>query len=179
MVIGPGMGLEADASELLDGLLQARPTLPLLLDAAMLHVLPAHEAAIKAYPSACILTLHPGEMAALMEDDESAMCAELARDAAFRFGATVVLKGPTSWIAEPGSEPLCYAGGGPGLATGGSGDVLAGIIVGLLARGIDARLAVAWGVWAHGEAGAQLAQQVAVTGFLARELLPRIPALLR
>lgn len=178
LVIGPGMSAGADGFEILDTLLRARPALPLLLDAAMLHVLPAHEASVRDYPGACVLTPHPGEMAALMNVDVSALCAELAQDAASRFEATVVLKGPTSWIAEPGTETLCYEGGGPGLATGGSGDVLAGVIAGLLARGINARLAAAWGVWAHGEAGAQLAQQIATTGFLARELLPRLPALL-
>jgi NAD(P)H-hydrate repair Nnr-like enzyme with NAD(P)H-hydrate dehydratase domain len=74
---------------------------------------------------------------------------------------------------------LHYAGGGPGLATSGSGDVLAGIIGGLLARGAAPMVAAAWGVWLHGEAGKQLAQRSGPLGFLARELVPIVPSLLR
>jgi NAD(P)H-hydrate repair Nnr-like enzyme with NAD(P)H-hydrate dehydratase domain len=73
---------------------------------------------------------------------------------------------------------LTYPGGGPGLATGGSGDVLAGIIGGLLARGAKPHVAAAWGVWLHGEAGRLLADRVGHVGFLARELPPLVPGLM-
>jgi ADP-dependent NAD(P)H-hydrate dehydratase len=104
--------------------------------------------------------------------------AGLAQEAARRFQATVLLKGPETWIACPREGLLRYPGGGPGLATGGSGDVLAGIIGGLMARGAAPRLAAAWGVWLHGEAGRRLAERVGPLGFLARELPEEIPRLL-
>jgi NAD(P)H-hydrate repair Nnr-like enzyme with NAD(P)H-hydrate dehydratase domain len=118
-------------------------------------------------------------MAALMDCDEASVTADHARRAALRFGATVVLKASDTWIATPDAPMLHYRGGGPGLATGGSGDVLSGIIGGLLARGAAARDAAAWGVWLHGEAGRRLADRIGPLGFLARELLPVIPALMR
>lgn len=178
LVAGPGMGREAGASALLRALLKARPALPLLLDAGMLHAAHDDIAALKSYPHAHVLTPHPGEMAALMGVDETDLGPALAEEAAHRFGAIIVLKGPVSWIAGPDFDTLRYAGGGPGLATAGSGDVLAGVIGGLMARGIEPRIAAGWGVWAHGEAGAELARRIARVGFLARELLPRLPGFL-
>jgi ADP-dependent NAD(P)H-hydrate dehydratase len=71
-----------------------------------------------------------------------------------------------------------YAGGGVGLATSGSGDTLAGIVVGLAARGCDALAAAVWGVFLHGEAGARLSRSVGRVGFLARELLDEVPRVL-
>ena len=65
-----------------------------------------------------------------------------------------------------------------GLATGGSGDVLTGIIAGLSARGLSNWEAACWGVWLHGEAGRRLAERIGTVGFLARELLPELPGLL-
>jgi NAD(P)H-hydrate repair Nnr-like enzyme with NAD(P)H-hydrate dehydratase domain len=95
-----------------------------------------------------------------------------------RFGAAVALKGTSTLIAAPDGRLVRYAGGGIGLATGGSGDVLAGVIGGLMARGLPAFEATCWGVWLHGEAGRILAGKVGPVGFLANELLPELPALL-
>jgi NAD(P)H-hydrate repair Nnr-like enzyme with NAD(P)H-hydrate dehydratase domain len=82
-------------------------------------------------------------------------------------------------IATPESAPLALAGGGVGLATGGSGDVLAGIVAGLVARGAEPLTAAAWAVWLHGEAGRRCGEQIGPLGFLARELLAQIPRLMR
>ncbi len=71
-----------------------------------------------------------------------------------------------------------YRGGTPGLGVSGSGDTLAGIAGGLLARGADSLTALLWAVWLHGEAGAALARRVGPTGFLAREIPGEVPALL-
>jgi ADP-dependent NAD(P)H-hydrate dehydratase len=81
-------------------------------------------------------------------------------------------------IAAPDGTCLIYPGGGVGLATGGSGDVLAGIIGGLLARGASPLVATGWGVWLHGEAGRRVGERLGSIGFLARELLPEIPGLM-
>lgn len=178
LVLGPGMGPEAGAENILSALI-ARPPKDssLLLDAAMIPAARVLEKHSDAWKTRRVMTPHFGEMAALMECDELDVSPELAQSAAARFGATVILKASETWIASPGEAMLHYAGGGPGLATAGSGDVLAGIIGGLLARGASPTQAGAWGVWLHGEAGKQLAQRSGTLGFLARELSPIVPSL--
>lgn len=178
-VIGPGMGAKADTGAILDILLaHPRDDLALVLDAAMLGEAGKREAAVRGWQGRLVLTPHLGEMAALMGCREEDVSPELAEAAAARFDAVVVLKTPETWIAAPGAETLHYPGGGPGLATGGSGDVLAGIIAGLLARGADPRVAAGWGVWLHGEAGKRLAERVGPLGFLGRELPGEVPGLM-
>ena len=90
----------------------------------------------------------------------------------------MLVKGPQSHIVAPDGRAWKYQGGGPGLGVSGSGDTLAGIIGGLLARGAEPLAALVWGVWLHGEAGASLARKVGTIGFLAREIPGEIPPLL-
>lgn len=174
LVLGPGMGPKADAGPILQAVLaSSERDFALVIDAAALAAARDCTDAIRARPGRIVLTPHPGEMCALMDCDEARVQAEpeaVVREAAERFGATVVLKASQSWIASPGAEVLHYPGGGPGLATGGSGDVLAGVVGGLLARGADGLSAIAWAVWSHGEAGRALATKGGSLGFLAREL---------
>lgn len=180
LVLGPGMGAQAEPQALLRAVLPLPPTVSLVLDAATLHDL-ADADAIGAPGAPVVLTPHPGEMAAMLDVSAEAVRADPARHAeaaVARFGAVVVLKGSQTWIAAPDAAMLRYHGGGPGLATGGSGDVLAGLIGGLLARGAPPRVAAAWGVWLHGEAGRLLAGAVGALGFLGRELLAEVPALM-
>jgi len=179
LVLGPGTGRDADGQALLRAVLaQDRGEVALLLDAAVLAASPDFVDELKAWRGPLVLTPHPGEMAMLMRCDAEEVEPAIAVEAANRFGATVLLKGPKTWIASPGMAVIEYPGGGPGLGTGGSGDVLAGVIGGLLARGADAQTAAGWGVWAHGEAGRKLAKTVAPIGFMAREVLCEIPRLL-
>jgi NAD(P)H-hydrate repair Nnr-like enzyme with NAD(P)H-hydrate dehydratase domain len=102
----------------------------------------------------------------------------VARRAAGRYGATVILKGAESWIAEPHGGLFRFTGGSVGLGTSGSGDTLAGIVAGLAASGAPASTAAVWAVWAHAAAGRLLAKRMGMVGFLARELLAELPALL-
>jgi len=183
LVIGPGMGDVEAAGALLDMALKVlEPRQRLLIDAAAIKAARGRTEALAACEAACVLTPHAGEMAALLGDDEAKVRSDsravLARAVAAT-GQVVLIKGPTTFIGDPGGEVLAFAGGGPGLATGGSGDVLAGIVAALLARGQDAFSAAAWGVWLHGEAGRRLAEEQAPVGYLARELLPLIPSLIR
>ncbi|MBB4858506.1 hydroxyethylthiazole kinase-like uncharacterized protein yjeF [Novosphingobium chloroacetimidivorans] len=179
LVLGPGMGGGSDAHALLETVLDHKESgVALLLDAAAIGAAPDFADALCRWSGPLVLTPHPGEMAGLMTCEADDVCDEMAMQAADRFQATVLLKGPRTMIASSDGTVLQFHGGGPGLATGGSGDVLAGIIGGLLARGADAQLAAAWGVWAHGESGRMLARSVGPIGFLARELLPAIPGLL-
>jgi ADP-dependent NAD(P)H-hydrate dehydratase len=182
LVLGPGMGAKCPAGAILGPILaEPRNDLSLVLDAAALAAANDFADGVRAHHGRVVLTPHPGEMQKLMHCDEKRVAedpAGLAQEAAARFGATVVLKGSETWVACAGEEPLRYPGGGPGLATGGSGDVLAGIIGGLLARGTPPRIAAAWGVWLHGEAGRRLAERIGPIGFLGRELLAEIPRLM-
>lgn len=179
-VLGPGMGPKADVDALFGKLIQgAGDSAALLLDAAMVPAARLLEGRGAPWRGRRVITPHFGEMAALMDCDEDDVTPDLAQRAATRFDTVVVLKGSETWVATPSAEMLHYRGGGPGLATGGSGDVLAGIIGGLLARGTAPRDATAWGVWLHGEAGRRLALEVGTLGFLARELLALVPRLMR
>ena len=184
IVAGPAIAGELAAGPVVDHLLGATDCdAPLILDAAALACLPPDRTEplrMRACPT--ILTPHIGEMAALLECDSDAIEQDRAaavRRAAERFGAICVLKGAMSLIATPDGALHSYAGGGVGLATGGSGDVLAGIVAGLVARGAEPLSATLWAVWLHGEAGRRCAEQMGPLGFLARELLAQVPSLLR
>jgi NAD(P)H-hydrate repair Nnr-like enzyme with NAD(P)H-hydrate dehydratase domain len=101
------------------------------------------------------------------------------RRAAGHFNVAALVKGPFSFIADPDGRAFRFEGGGVGLATSGSGDVLAGIVGGLAARRADPLTALLWGVWLHGEAGRRLTKRVGRIGFLARELPDEVPGLLQ
>lgn len=182
VLLGPAM-LEGDAAgRLLDQVLDADLSGTLILDAAALISLGDRAARMGRRAAPAILTPHPGEMAALLDREAESVSNDpvgAARAATERYGSVVVLKGARSFIAAPDGTLLSYAGGGVGLATGGSGDVLAGIAAGFAARGADPLVATAWAVWAHGEAGRRCAEQIGPLGFLARDLLGQVPGLLR
>ena len=127
-----------------------------------------------------VITPHPGEIAALMKIDRrdaERFAPDVALEASARFGCVVALKSDTTFIAF-GGDLYAFDGGTVGLATSGSGDTLAGVVAGLAARGADPLTAALWGVWAHGTAGRRLSRRIARFGFLARELLDELPALL-
>lgn len=182
LIVGPAMDDADAAGALLAVLLPLlSPAQPLLLDAAALRAASRYGSVLCARDGSTILTPHEGEMAALIGTDRDTIVADRHRAveiAANRFGATVMMKGKTSLLRQ-GYVQLAYAGGGIGLATGGSGDVLAGIVGALAARGMAPLPATAWGIWLHGEAGRRLAETVGPLGYLARELLPLIPGLMR
>ncbi len=179
VVAGPGM-LPNRSTDRLAALL-CKSGKPIALDAGVLRVLPRRrrEAADATVPP--ILLPHAGEMAALLacekaevEDDPVAA----GRQCAARYDAVTLVKGPQSHVVTPDGRTWKYRGGGPGLGVSGSGDTLAGILGGLLARGADPLTALLWAVWLHGEAGAALSRKIGKVGFLARELSAEVPGLL-
>ena len=182
IVFGPAMIDEEIVRTLLATLLPALPAdIFLLLDAFALRAAAAHADAIAARGSHTVLTPHEGELAAMLGADKD----EVSRDplvaltlAANRFGAAIMVKGATSHLMAEGTC-LSYAGGGLGLAVSGSGDVLAGLIAGLGAQGLAPLQAAAWGIWLHGEAGRRLSEAMGPIGYLARELAPLAPGLMR
>lgn len=179
VVAGPGMLPTPVATRLAARLCYSGK--PLALDAALLHGLaPAKQAARAAEPMPILLP-HSKEMASLLGC--SAEAAEedplgCAIEAAKRYQALVLAKGAESHVATPKGQTWKYRGGGTGLAISGSGDSLAGILGGLLARGAEPLTALLWAVWLHGEAGRRLSKKVGPVGFLAREIPGQIPALL-
>lgn len=185
VLVGPGMLDDQTAACLTAGLLrrcQARPV-PFVLDAAALKGL--LEGALLGQGGALagrvIITPHAGEMAGLLglsREDVLADRLGAARQAAAMFQVVVAMKGACTFIVTPDGTAWSCDRGNVGLATSGSGDTLAGIVAGLLARGATPLAATLWGVFLHGQAGERLAQRKGPLGFLARELLAEIPAIL-
>lgn len=181
IVIGCGLQPGEPLERLLDSLLASGLDKPLVLDAAMLGCLAPRAVTLRAWRGGAVLLPHAREMARLLECSAQEVYGDplaAVRAAAERFGAVALVKGQYSHVAHPDGRAFRFEGGGVGLATSGSGDALAGIVGGLCARGADPLTAALWGVHLHGEAGRQLAKEVGRIGFLAREIVDRVPGLL-
>ena len=181
ITIGCGLQHGPALDALLDALLAASLDRPLILDAAVLGSLAPRAQATRAWRGGAIALPHAREMARMLECEDKEVSDDplaAARRAAERYNVVAVIKGQYSHIVHPDGRAFRFQGGGVGLATSGSGDTLAGIVGGLAARGADPLAAALWGVYLHGEAGRILAEEVGRVGFLARELLDRIPRLL-
>ena len=180
LIFGPGMARTDGTPALVAALLGELPDgAALLLDAAALTC--CTDAVLRARPNPAVMTPHYGELASLLDvskDEIEAAPERFARETAERFGAVVALKSDQTVIAAPGEAPRIYRSEAPGLGTAGSGDVLAGVIGGLLARGAAPHTAACWGVWLHGECGRAAALKIGPIGFRASELPPFLPALL-
>ena len=175
VVAGPGMASAKTCELLAEELLKSEAEV--VLDAALLHSLqPA-----KSRTGPPVLLPHAGELSSLLdcsdeEIDEDPLGCGLR--AAKTYNAIVLVKGVTSHVVTPDGRAWTYEGGAAGLGVSGSGDTLAGIVGGLLARGADPLTALLWAVLLHGEAGEVLTKKVGPIGFLAREIPGEIPALL-
>lgn len=181
IVIGPGM-LDTDAARnVAQSLLGCGDSPAFLLDAAVLSGLRDLSELCRKRDGRLVLTPHAGEMAKLLAVDIAEVEADspaCARRAAEELNAVVALKGGATHIAAPDGRAWTWTGGSVGLATSGSGDTLAGVAAGLLARGAAPEVAAIWAVFLHGEAGNRLAARRGPLGFLARELLAEVPALM-
>jgi ADP-dependent NAD(P)H-hydrate dehydratase len=179
IVAGPGMTANAATQRLAAELCALGR--PLALDAALLHVLPQKKEEARSASGLPLLLPHSGEMASLLgcaAEEVEADPLGCGRACAATYDSLVLVKGATSHVVAPDGHAWRYGGGAPGLGVSGSGDVLAGIAGGLLARGAEPLTALLWAVWLHGEAGRALSKKVGPAGFLAREIPAEIPALL-
>jgi NAD(P)H-hydrate epimerase len=189
VVLGPGLGQQGATRDLVWALVEGC-RVPLLVDADGLNLLAPTTgresglAALRNRQAATVLTPHPGEMARLLGTtvaDVQGGRLEAARRLARETGAVVVLKGHRSLVARPDGLAAVNPTGNPGMATGGVGDVLSGIVGALLARGHDAWLSATAGVFVHGAAGdraaARLGQESLLAGDLVESLSDAIRAL--
>ena len=173
---GPGLGVTDDTRALVAALVR-RCRAPLVLDADGLNVV-AGTRLLAERPAPTVVTPHPGEMARLAGIDTAAVQADrlgVARRVAAEHGVVVVLKGAHTVIADPDGRAAIAPVGNPGLASGGTGDVLAGVIGGLLAQGLAAYDAAVFGVFAHGTAADMVAAERGEAGLLAHDVLAALP----
>lgn len=183
VVIGPGLGQSASAIALVHEVLAAG--VPAVLDADALNVLASEPAAIAGAAGPIVLTPHPGEASRLLGKTAAEIEADriaAARELATRTRAVIVLKGARTLVCDgAGGDALCSINptGGPALATGGSGDVLAGAIGALLAQGLAAGDAARAGVYVHGAAGDALARRHGDRGAVSSDLPDAIAEAIR
>lgn len=179
LVAGCGLGNAPATRQFMANLLS--PSLPAaVFDADGLNCLAAHDGWWRSLPAHTVLTPHPAEMARLCRLSIAQVLADrwaLARQKAAEWGCTVLLKGPYTVVAEPSGWLAVLPVATSALATAGSGDVLAGVIGGLLAQGLDAFAAACVGAWLHGAAGLACAASIGEAGVVASDLLPHLPRL--
>jgi NAD(P)H-hydrate epimerase len=152
--------------------------LPLVIDASALNAFTVRASELNPRHLPRVITPHPGELARILgttAKDVNAHRIDAARDAARATGCIVVLKGFQSLIADPDGHVHVNPTGNPGMATGGMGDVLGGMIAALLARGIDPFDAAIAAVYIHGFAGDMLKDEMGDIGLAALDLAERIP----
>jgi NAD(P)H-hydrate epimerase len=172
VAVGPGIPRGPETARLLrDFLDQAR--LPAVLDADALNALAEAPGGVAGLAAPAVLTPHPGEMARLARCDIAAVQADrigFAAACAREWGCVVVLKGARTVVADPDGPPCVIPTGNPGMATGGTGDVLAGLCGALLAGGLPARDAARVGAFVHGAAGDLAEERFGERGLLASDL---------
>jgi NAD(P)H-hydrate epimerase len=186
VVLGPGLGQSPDARAFARDLVRRCPQ-PMTIDADGLNAFGAADGEAAApdllrREPPTVLTPHPGEMARLLGGrtrDVQSRRADSARALAERTGAVVVLKGERTVIARPDGMAAVNPTGNPGMATGGTGDVLAGIVGALLARGCDAWTAATAATYLHGLAGDLAAEQLGQEAMLAGDLADALSGALR
>ena len=185
---GPGMGVNGDTKTIIANLLkgkggsQTAPTIPIVLDADALNCVAAIGPRLLNKRPNVVVTPHPGEMVRLTGKkilEVQANRLEVARKFAVNNGVHLVLKGFRTVIANPKGEVFINSTGNPGMATGGMGDVLTGIIGSLIAQGMELEKAIVAGVYLHGKAGDRVAARLGDRGLLASDIIDEIPHTLK
>lgn len=175
IAIGPGIGKHQQTVALLNDLF-IRFNRPIVLDADALNILSENRSMLERIPKGSILTPHPKEFERLVgpwQNDFERL--EKQKQLAQHLTSIVVLKGAFSSIAVPGGQVYFNSTGNPGMATGGSGDVLTGILVSLLAQGYEAEQAAILGVFLHGSAGDLAAYELGMDSLTASDIIQSLP----
>ena len=182
LLIGCGLGVSTASRRLVEAVLYSdRDMPPTVVDADGLNILSLTRSNDmpwwRLFPRPAVLTPHPGEMARLRVDTptEPGGRIDTARESADRWNKVTVLKGAHTVVASPGGGVMVSPFANPGLATAGTGDVLAGVISGLLAQGLSLAHAASLGVYLHGAAGESVRRELGDSGIVASDLLPEVP----
>jgi len=181
LVVGPGLGLGAE-TETLARVLWRETRRPMVWDADALTLLSRNRELACVRPAGTVITPHPGEMGRLLGRPAGWVQenrVEAARACAETWGVVTVLKGARTLVAGPDGSLRINLTGNPGMATGGMGDVLAGMIGALLLQGFGPLEAASFGAWLHGRAGDRVAEERGPMGFLASEVMDAIPGEIR
>lgn len=176
VLIGPGLGQSAGTLAAVKAVLEGFDG-PVVVDADGINILAAHKDILRGRAASTILTPHDGEFARLggvIGNDRAAAAENMAR----QLGCIMLLKGHETVITD-GVETYINHTGNPGMAVGGSGDVLAGILVSLLGQGIAPLEAAACGAWLHGAAGDLCAARMGQYGMLPGDMVSALPRLLK
>ena len=175
VLIGPGLGQSEGVFTAVKTVLE-KAGCPVVLDADGINVMAAHKDILRGRTNPTILTPHAGEFARLggRAEDRQTAAEDMARD----LGCIMLLKGHNTVITD-GTETYINPTGNPGMAVGGSGDVLSGIIVSLLGQGIAPLEAAAIGAWLHGAAGDICAAEIGQYGMLPSDMVNVLPRLLK
>ena len=175
VLIGPGLGQSEGVFQVVKAVLE-NAACPVVLDADGINVVAAHKDILRERTNTTILTPHAGEFARLGGNAVERVAA--AETMAKELGCILLLKGHGTVITN-GTETYINPTGNPGMAVGGSGDVLAGIITALLGQGIEPLQAAACGAWLHGAAGDLCAAQIGQYGMLPTDMVNILPRLLK
>ncbi len=177
VAIGPGLSTHFETVQVVRSLIQ-RMACPLVVDADGLNALAGFTDVLRQAKAPVIMTPHPGEMGRLIgmaasdvQKDRVGIASRFARE----FGVTLVLKGAGTVVAVPDGRAFINSSGNPGMATGGTGDVLTGMIGGLLAQGFTSEQAACVGVYLHGLAGDLAAKEKGEASIIAGDLIEKIP----
>lgn len=176
VLVGPGLGQSEGTLAVVRAVLE-KAECPVVVDADGINVLSAHRDLLRGRKSPTILTPHDGEFARLggvIGEDRMAAAAALAEE----LGCVVLLKGHETCITD-GTDGYINPTGNPGMAVGGSGDVLAGVITALLGAGLPPLEAAACGAWLHGAAGDRCAAELGQYGMLPTDMLSALPRLMK
>lgn len=167
--VGPGIGIDKPTEQMIKLLIQTK--MSLVIDADALNILAENKTWLSFLPKGCIFTPHPGEFARLVGKTTTGFDAyTMQREFAIKYGVYLVLKGAHTSIATPEGDVYFNSTGNPGMATGGSGDTLTGIITGLLAQGYSAKNAAILGVYLHGLAGDIAAHELSEHALIAEDI---------
>ena len=180
VLLGPGL-LDTDAASALLAAVVPELEGPLVIDALGSAYVTHHPDGLHHLDGRCVLTVNPTELSRTLGEDEEVVGKDqvaAARRLAERARSIVLCGGPVKAVAAPDGQAWLVTEGGPGLGVAGSGDVQAGFVAGLLARGAEPAQAAVWGAYLHAVCGDRLAERVGPVGFLARELPAVAPGLL-
>lgn len=173
--VGPGLGTGAAQTALLGRIMRAA-CCPMVLDADALNIISRERSMLEAIPAGSVITPHPGELKRLVgETQQPLQLIARAVELAARYGITVVVKGAPTITVTPHGTTYVNTTGNPGMATGGSGDVLTGIVLALLAQGFDQEQAAFMAVYIHGLAGDMAAAQLSMTAMTSANIAGCLP----